>query len=58
MLSEHDRDATVGRVYRLLAEWPMDDALPSEGIDGVKSIYKKLSSGLHEIKANAEKDVE
>ncbi|OSD07247.1 hypothetical protein PYCCODRAFT_1430489 [Trametes coccinea BRFM310] len=58
MLSEHDRDATVGRVYRLLAEWPMDDALPSEGIDGVKSLYKKLHSGLNEIKTTAEKDAE
>lgn len=58
MLNEQERDDTIGRVHRLLTQWPSDDALPAEGIDGVKSIYKKLISGLNEVKTNAEKDVE
>ncbi|RPD62404.1 hypothetical protein L226DRAFT_544265 [Lentinus tigrinus ALCF2SS1-7] len=58
MLTEQERDDTIGRVHRLLSQWPSDDALPAEGIDGVKSIYKKLISGLNEVKTNAEKDVE
>ncbi|KAI0720477.1 SGF29 tudor-like domain-containing protein [Cerioporus squamosus] len=58
MLKEQERDDTIGRVHRLLSQWPLDDALPAEGIDGVKSIYKKLISGLTELKANAENDAE
>ncbi|KAI0648080.1 SGF29 tudor-like domain-containing protein [Trametes meyenii] len=58
MLSEQDRDDTVGRVHRLLSQWPTDDTLPSEGIDGVKSLYKKLNAGLNEVKATAQKDAE
>ena len=54
---EQDREDPLGRVHRLLSQWPSDDALPTEGIDGVKSIYKKLSSGLNEVKMNAENDV-
>ncbi|KAI0822258.1 SGF29 tudor-like domain-containing protein [Trametes gibbosa] len=58
MLSEHERDDTVGRVHRLFSGWPADDTLPSDGMDHVKSLYKKLTSGLNEIKATAEKDAE
>ncbi|KAI0926963.1 hypothetical protein AcW1_007659 [Taiwanofungus camphoratus] len=49
---------TVGRVNRLLSAWPTDDILPAEGYDSVKSIYKKLTSGLQEIKTNAEQDAQ
>ncbi|KAI0372128.1 hypothetical protein BV20DRAFT_940605 [Pilatotrama ljubarskyi] len=58
MLSEHERDDTVGRVHRLLSGWPTDDSVPPEGIDHVKTLYKKLISGLNEVKATAEKDAE
>ncbi|KAI0335926.1 hypothetical protein GY45DRAFT_1316697 [Cubamyces sp. BRFM 1775] len=58
MLSEHERDDTVGRVHRLLSQWPTDDTLPSEGFDGVRSLYKKLHTGLSEVKSTAEKDAE
>ncbi|KAI0770327.1 SGF29 tudor-like domain-containing protein [Fomes fomentarius] len=58
MLTEQERDDAIGRVHRLLSQWPSDDSLPTEGIDGVKSIYKKLLSGFNEVKTNAEKDVE
>ncbi|KAI0632097.1 SGF29 tudor-like domain-containing protein [Trametes polyzona] len=58
MLSEHERDDTVGRIHRLLSGWPTDDTLPSEGIEHVKTLYKKLNSGLNEIKATAERDAE
>lgn len=46
----------VGRVNRLIASWPSDDMLPAEGFDGVKPVYKKLVSGLQELKSNAEKE--
>ena len=58
LLAEQERDDHPGRVHRLLSQWPSDDALPTEGIDGVKSIYKKLVSGLNEVRVNAEKDAE
>jgi SAGA-associated factor 29 len=47
---------SVGRVNRLIANWPSDDTLPAEGFDGVKTVYKKLVSGLQELKTNAEKE--
>lgn len=46
----------VGRVNRLIASWPSDDTLPAEGFDGVRTVYKKLVSGLQELKSNAEKE--
>ena len=57
-LSKPERNDTIGRVHRLLSQWPSDDSLPSEGIEGVKSIYKKLVSGLQEVKTTAEKETE
>jgi SAGA-associated factor 29 len=47
---------TIGRVNRLISSWPLNDTLPAEGFDGVKPVYKKLLSGLHEVKTNAEKE--
>lgn len=41
---------TTGRVNRLISAWPTDDTLPAEGYESVKSTYKKLVSGLTEIK--------
>ena len=58
MLSEHERDDTVGRVHRLLSQWPTDDTLPSEGFVWVRSLYKKLHAGHSEVKSTAEKDAE
>ncbi|KAL1950293.1 hypothetical protein VTO73DRAFT_5417 [Trametes versicolor] len=58
MLSEHERDDTINRVHRLLSGWPTDDTLPSEGIEHVRSLYKKLNSSLNEVKMTAEKDAE
>lgn len=48
---------TVGRVNRLISAWPQDDALPTEGYEGVKTVYKKLQSGLREIKSQADIEV-
>ncbi|KDQ62429.1 hypothetical protein JAAARDRAFT_30341 [Jaapia argillacea MUCL 33604] len=45
---------TFGRVNRLISAWPTDDTLPAEGIDGVKSVYKKLASALGEVKSLAD----
>src|SRR5262245_26544208 len=47
---------TIGRVNRFIAAWPADDTLPAEGIDSVKTVYKKLSAGLHEIRGTSEKE--
>lgn len=48
---------TIGRVNRLISAWPADDTLPAEGLDSVKSIYKKLVSGLEEIRLTSEKEI-
>lgn len=45
---------TIGRVNRLISAWPTDDTLPAEGLDGVKTIFKKLSPGLQDIRIAAE----
>lgn len=47
---------TIGRVNRLISSWPSNDTLPAEGFEGVKPVYKKLFSGLQEVKSNAEKE--
>lgn len=47
---------TIGRVNRLVSSWPSNDTLPAEGFEGVRSVYKKLLSGLQEVKNNAEKE--
>jgi SAGA-associated factor 29 len=48
---------TVGRVNRLISAWPQDDTLPAEGYEGVKTVYKKLKSGLRDIQSQAESEV-
>ncbi|KAI0057796.1 hypothetical protein BV25DRAFT_1872264 [Artomyces pyxidatus] len=48
---------TIGRVNRLILAWPTDETIPAEGIDGVKTVHKKLVSGLNEIKTSSERDV-
>ncbi|KAJ4482136.1 SGF29 tudor-like domain-containing protein [Lentinula aciculospora] len=48
---------TIGRVNRLISAWPADDTLPAEGLDSVKAIYKKLGSGLEEIRVTSEKEI-
>lgn len=47
---------TIGRVNRLLSAWPADDNLPAEGYESVKTLYKKLTAGLNDIKTSAERD--
>jgi len=47
---------TIERVNRLISG--MDDQLPAEGLDGVKTVYKKLTSGLHEIQSAAATEAE
>lgn len=42
---------------RLLSAWPQDDVLPAEGYDSVKNLYRKVNTGLKEIKDSAERDV-
>lgn len=48
---------TIGRINRLMSAWPADEVLPAEGIDSVKSTYKKLSAGFEEIARNTEKEL-
>jgi len=47
---------TVNRVNRLIATWSADDALTTEGFEGIKSNYKKLVSGLSDIKTQSDRD--
>ncbi|KAI0702310.1 SGF29 tudor-like domain-containing protein [Cytidiella melzeri] len=51
-----ESNETIGRVNRLLLAWPTDDVAPAEGFDNLKNTYKKLTSGLSEIKNNADKE--
>ncbi|KAJ7600594.1 SGF29 tudor-like domain-containing protein [Mycena floridula] len=48
---------TIGRVNRLISVWPVDDMLPAEGIDSVKSTYNKLASGLEKITKISEREI-
>lgn len=48
---------TIGRINRLISAWPQDDTLPAEGLDSVKTSYKKLASGLEEISKISEREV-
>ncbi|KIY69128.1 hypothetical protein CYLTODRAFT_421056 [Cylindrobasidium torrendii FP15055 ss-10] len=48
---------TLGRVNRLIAAWPTDDTVPSEGLDDIKQTQNRLRLGLHEIENNSEKGV-
>lgn len=41
---------------RLISAWPADDALPAEGLEGIKANYKKLVAGLKEIKTQSDQD--
>ncbi|KAK7469216.1 hypothetical protein VKT23_003705 [Stygiomarasmius scandens] len=47
---------TIGRVNRLISAWPTDDTLPAEGLDGVKTIYKRLLTGLEQIQASSNQE--
>jgi SAGA-associated factor 29 len=48
---------TVNRVNRLITAWPADDALPAEGLEDIKANYKKLVTGLNDIKTQSDRDV-
>ena len=54
--SSADTVETINRVNRLLLAWPTDDTVPAEGLDSVKGVCKKLTSGLNEIKSTADRD--
>jgi SAGA-associated factor 29 len=47
---------TIARVNRLIDIWPTDDAFPTEGFETIRTNYKKLVSGLNDIKAQSERD--
>ncbi|KDR82853.1 hypothetical protein GALMADRAFT_57781 [Galerina marginata CBS 339.88] len=47
---------TISRVNRLISTWPTDDALPAEGLGGLKTTQSKLAAGLAEITAAAEQE--
>jgi hypothetical protein len=47
---------TLARVNRLLSAWPINDELPPEGLDGLRSMARKLETGMQEIKKNAENE--
>lgn len=47
---------TANRVNRLIATWPADGALSTEGFEGIKATYKKLVTGLNDIKTQSDRD--
>ena len=49
---------TIARVNRSILAWPAtkDNGEPFESMETVKTTYKKLSSGLNEIKETAESE--
>ena len=48
---------TINRVNRLINTWSADDAPSTEGFEGIKANYKKLVSGLSDIKTQSDRDV-
>lgn len=40
-----------------MATWPADGALSAEGFEGIKADYKKLVTGLGDIKTQSDRDV-
>ena len=60
LASKYGRPAaleTIERVNRLISGWPTDDALPAEGLEGVKTIHRKLAPGISEIKNSADEEM-
>jgi hypothetical protein len=47
---------TIGRVNRLFSTWPTDEALPADGYEGLRSLSKKIQSGLQDIQQTAQKE--
>jgi SAGA-associated factor 29 len=48
---------TIGRVNRGIASWPSDDTMAIEKYEEIKNIYKKLSSGLRDVKESADSEI-
>ena len=48
---------TVNRVNRLIDTWSPDDALSTDGFEGIKANCKKLVTGLSDIKTQSDRDV-
>jgi SAGA-associated factor 29 len=40
-----------------MTTWPADDPLSTDGFEGIKANYKKLVTGLNDIKTQSDKDV-
>jgi len=55
-LSSSSTQETVDRVNQLIASLPADDAFPADGFGGVRSNYKKLASGLEDIKTQSDRE--
>jgi SAGA-associated factor 29 len=47
---------TMGRVNRLIAQWPTDDTVPAEGLTHLQGVQGKLTSGLMEIMNSAKQE--
>ncbi|KAH9045004.1 SGF29 tudor-like domain-containing protein [Lactarius hengduanensis] len=56
-LANSSTPETVGRVNRLIATWPADDAFPADGFESVNLKSKKLATGLREIKTESDSDI-
>jgi SAGA-associated factor 29 len=48
---------TAGRVNRFYSSWPTDETIPAQGLDHLKQMHSRLSSGLDTIIKTSEKEV-
>ncbi|KAI0269938.1 SGF29 tudor-like domain-containing protein [Gloeopeniophorella convolvens] len=47
----------IGRVNKLIATWPVNDALPADGLESIRSIKERLVAGLNEVKVQCDRDM-
>jgi hypothetical protein len=45
------------RVNKLMTMWPVDDA-PPDGVDGLRTLSRKLEVGLQDVKRSSEQEAQ
>lgn len=55
--AEHPQLDLIGKANRLMAAWPTNDDLPSEGWKSLKENYKKLSTTLEDIQKHSDAEI-
>ncbi|TFK74877.1 hypothetical protein BDN72DRAFT_788648 [Pluteus cervinus] len=47
---------TINRVNKLILAWPTDDAVPADGIDGIKTLYRKLTTSIGDLRSATDEE--